>query len=61
MCLDNVADGIGNFQDPNLLKRGGGCSFVGIYGHAQAEELLCEQGGESVAEAERDCSGEHGE
>lgn len=48
-------------EDPNLQKRGGGCSFVGSCGHAQAEQPLCEQGGESVAEEERDCSGEHGE
>lgn len=34
---------------------------MGSYGDAQAKELLCEQGGESVAEAERDCQGGHGE
>lgn len=34
---------------------------MGSYGRAQAEELLGEQGGESVADAERDCHGEHGE
>lgn len=46
-----------------MLKGGGGCSFVGscCRCHAQAEELLHEQGGESVAEAEGDRSGEHGE
>lgn len=34
---------------------------MGSCGHAQAEELLCEQGGDSAAEVEGDCRGDHRE
>lgn len=57
-------------EDSNLQKEfvtllqkklGRGYSSLGSYGHSQEEELLSEQGRKSVAEAERDCSGEHRE